>query len=29
LMRLGTGLLFGLNDNTPNTTLKLSFEMEF
>ena len=29
LMRLGTGLLFGLNDNTPDTTLKLSFEMEF
>ncbi len=29
LMRLGTGILFGLNDNTPDTTLKLSFEMEF
>lgn len=29
LMRLGTGVLFGLNGNTPDTTLKLSFEMEF
>lgn len=29
LMRIGTGLLFGLNDNTPDTTLKLSFEAEF
>ncbi len=29
LMRLGTGVLFGLNDNTPDTTLKLSLEMEF
>lgn len=29
LMRLGSGILFGLNDNTPDTTLKLSFEMEF
>lgn len=29
LMRLGTGVLFGLNDNTPDATLKLSLEMEF
>ncbi len=29
LMRLGTGVLFGLNDNTPHTTLKLSLEMEY
>lgn len=29
LMRVGTGLLFGLNNNTPDTTLKLSFEAEF
>lgn len=29
LMRLGTGVLFGLNDSTPDTTLKLSLEMEF
>lgn len=29
LLRLGTGVLFGLNDNTPDTTLKLSFEAEF
>lgn len=29
LVRLGTGVLFGLNDNTPNTTLKLSVEVEF
>ncbi len=29
LVRLGTGVLFGLNGNTPDTTLKLSFEVEF
>ncbi|MCB1505620.1 MAG: hypothetical protein KDJ47_11650 [Hyphomicrobiaceae bacterium] len=29
LLRLGTGLLFGLNENTPQTTLKLSLEAEF
>lgn len=29
LMRVGTGVLFGLNDNTPDATLKLSFEAEF
>lgn len=29
LVRLGTGVLFGLNDNTPDTTLKLSVEFEF
>ncbi|MCB1528931.1 MAG: hypothetical protein KDJ45_14705 [Hyphomicrobiaceae bacterium] len=29
LMRLGTGVLFGLNNNTPDTTLKVSLEAEF
>ncbi len=29
LMRVGTGVLFGLNDNTPHTTLKLTLEMEY
>jgi hypothetical protein len=26
---IGTGLLFGLNENTPDTTLKLGVEIEF
>lgn len=29
LVRLGTGVLIGLNDNTPDATLKLSLEVEF
>jgi hypothetical protein len=29
LYRFGTGVLFGLNEATPGTTLKLSFEAEF
>ncbi|MFA9443637.1 MAG: hypothetical protein ACERIG_08560, partial [Hyphomicrobium sp.] len=26
---IGTGVLFGLNENTPDTTLKLGVEIEF
>jgi hypothetical protein len=28
-LRIGTGVLFGLNENTPDTTLKLVVEIEF
>ena len=27
--RIGTGVLFGLNENTPDKTLKPGFEIEF
>ena len=29
VVTLGTGLLVGLNENTPDTTLKWSVEVEF
>ena len=28
-VRIGTGVLFGLNESTPDTTLKLGVEIEF